>query len=137
MVAKKTETKVSSSSTKKATRKKKNSFSQQFLGKTKFHIRKIKEEKLFGNTTRNAIYILILFFLAVIFTHLQPNSNLHLENGLALNVSTPEISYFFYDKEGNSYNIFGKAQEHGAPQSWEYLFEGVNLETTSNEYPTT
>lgn len=137
MVAKKTETKVLSSFTKKATKKKKKNFSQQFLGKTKFRIRKIKEEKIFGSRARNAIYVLIIFFFAVIFINLQPNSNLHLENGLALNTASPDISYFFYDGDGNSYDIFGKAQEHGAPQSWEYLFEGINLDEISNDNTTT
>jgi hypothetical protein len=40
----------------------------------------------------------------------------------------------FYDGRGNTYDIFGNQEVHGAPQSREYLFEGVDISSmTGNE----
>jgi Na+/proline symporter len=58
--------------------KPKKNFAKQFLGKHKFHIRKIKEKKLFGNSIKFTIYGFILFFFGIILTNLQPHSNDHL-----------------------------------------------------------
>jgi hypothetical protein len=133
MVIEKIATTTSSPTKKKTHRKKRQPFSKQFLGKTKFKIRKVKEERIFGSRIRNTIYVIILLFFAVIFINLQPNSNLQLETGIALAPKKSEFSYLFYDTSGNSYSLFGQSKEHGAPQSWEYLFEGVDLESIHNE----
>ncbi|MDR2540221.1 MAG: hypothetical protein LBD11_00100 [Candidatus Peribacteria bacterium] len=109
--------------------KKKLSFSQKFLGKYKFHIRKKSEHFALGMWTRCGIYGLIVFFFGVVVCNLEPESNQSLLVGET--VEPHQLAYLFYDGEGNEYNIFGNQGEHGAPQSWEYLFEGVEV-TTGN-----
>jgi hypothetical protein len=113
---------------------KKSTFAKQFLGKHKFHIRKNKEKKLFGERIRFGIYGLILFFFGVVFFNLQPDSNHDIQH---FSAETEEaqptaFAYLFYDQAGNEYNIFGTNGEHGAPQSREYLFEGVEVPTETD-----
>ncbi|MDR2189630.1 MAG: hypothetical protein LBP53_00025 [Candidatus Peribacteria bacterium] len=104
------------------------SFSKQFLGKHTFHIRQIKEPSLFGQSITYTIYGMIVLFLGVVFINLQPNSNHQLQ---ALMEEEPaqshSLTYLFYDKEGNEYSIFGASEVHGAPQTREYLFDGVQF----------
>ena len=120
----------------KKTNKKKKKFSQNFLGKTKFRIRKIKEKSLFWGKIRYAIYGMILFFFGVVFFNLQPNSNNDIQIATKIEQEEKkyiELAYFFHDQEGNTHSIFGNYGEHGAPQSWEYLFEGVEITTGDSE----
>jgi len=109
--------------------KRKKRFAKVFLGKLKFRIRKPKDEKIFGSRVRNSIYIVVLFFFAVIFLNLQPNSNSMVQLWIVMAIEKLPFSYIFYDQAWNQYNIFGQPAEHGAPQSWEYLFEGVEVGT--------
>ena len=114
-------------------RKSKKNFAKQFLGKHKFYIRKIREKKLFGPTIRFSIYGLIFFFFGIIFLHLQPNSNYELQASIQPPQIIKPFSYLFYDQGGNEYNIFANHGEHGAPQSREYLFEGIDEEELYNQ----
>jgi hypothetical protein len=105
---------------------KKKVFAKKFLGKHSFHIRKQKDTNLFGQKVRFSIYGLILFSFGIVFCNIQPNSNAHIQV-FSTEEKPSQTTYLFYAKNGEHYNIFGQQDIHGAPQSWEYLFEGVDL----------
>ncbi|MDR0859980.1 MAG: hypothetical protein LBO09_03165 [Candidatus Peribacteria bacterium] len=101
------------------------------MGSSKFHIRKKSEYSSLGMWTRCGIYGLIAFFFGVVVCNLDPESNQYLQ--VSDSAEIPQLSYLFYDFEGNEYDVFGNQGEHGAPQSWEYLFEGVEVTTGNTE----
>ncbi|MDR2416074.1 MAG: hypothetical protein LBD75_05755 [Candidatus Peribacteria bacterium] len=105
---------------------KKKIFSKQFLGKHTFHIRQPKDTNLFGRKIRYLIYGLILVSFGVVFFNVQPDSNTNIHVFIPEEKSL-QTTYIFYAQNGENYNIFGQQDIHGAPQSWEYLFEGVDL----------
>ncbi|MDR3169479.1 MAG: hypothetical protein LBU27_07160 [Candidatus Peribacteria bacterium] len=114
--------------------KKKIPFSQKFLGKTKFHIRKPLECSVGGVWTRWGIYGLIVFFCGVVVFHFHPASNQKFQSQFEKKeTGVSQLAYLFYDAEGNVYDVFGTQGEHGVPQSWEYLFEGVEVMTGNDE----
>jgi hypothetical protein len=82
---------------------------------------------------RYAIYGLILFFFGVIFFNMQPDSNQDMQIAAPEAQVVTQTSYLFYDAWGNEYDIFGNQGIHGAPQSWEYLFEGIDLSLYSGQ----
>jgi hypothetical protein len=77
---------------------------------------------------------LIVFFCGVVIAHLQPVSNQDFQIQFEEEqTEVSQLAYLFYDTVGNVYDIFGTQGEHGVPQSWEYLFEGVEVVTGNDE----
>ncbi|MDR0607185.1 MAG: hypothetical protein LBG52_02270 [Candidatus Peribacteria bacterium] len=80
------------------------------------------------------IYGLIAFFFGIVVCNLQPESNQYFQSQfLEPNIKSAQLVYLFYDAGGHEYHIFDAQGEHGVPQSWEYLFEGVDVVTGNDE----
>jgi hypothetical protein len=88
------------------TKKKKPNFSKQFLGKSKFKIRKYKDISFFSGRSRYSIYTMILLFLGIVVFNLHPESNQDIQIFPVEIKEKPQLTYLYQSKEGAIYDIF-------------------------------